>query len=166
MSGILKNFITLIIALFDRKPYSSLSRTTAFYWVMPWDAGLRVLKSDKVLQFAESTQLDYLIKTKLFSILLSKGISFVNAAQLIKFTKPINMFSKVQVDTQVIYLDTKLAYFEHVLSTQNNPCAIVLLKMKFKQRKLTVNPAEMLGAFVGYKPAHLQAWDDSLTGLA
>lgn len=81
---------------------------------MPWDAGLRVLKSDKYLQFAESAQLDYLVKTKLFSVLLSKGISFVNAAQCIKFVKPIGMFKRVQINTQVIYSDTKFVYFEHV----------------------------------------------------
>jgi acyl-CoA thioesterase FadM len=162
MSGILKNLITILFALFDRKPYSLQSKTTAWYWVMPWDAGLRVLKSDKVLQFAESAQFDYLVKTKLFSGLLSKGISFVNAAQLIKFAKPISIFSKVQVNTQVIYLDTKFAYFEHILSTQNNPSATVLVKMKFKQGALTVNPAELLGVFVGEKPVHLQLWEDSL----
>jgi acyl-CoA thioesterase FadM len=162
MSGILKNLITILFALFDRKVYSPLSKTTAWYWVMPWDAGLRTLKSDKYLQFAESAQFDYLIKTKLFSVLLSKGISFVNAAQLIKFTKPISMFSHVQINTQVIYLDTKFAYFEHILLTQNSPCATVLVKMKFKQNRLTVNPAELLGAFSGTKPAYLQLWDDSL----
>ena len=166
MSGILKNIITFIIALFDRKPYGALSQTTAYYWVMPWDAGLRVLKSDKYLQFAECTQLDYLVKTKLFSVLLSKGIPFVNAAQLIKFAKPISMFSHVKVITQVIYLDDKFVYFEHIFLSQNKSCATVLVKMKFKQGKLTVKPAEMLGTFAGGKPAHLQAWDESLTGIA
>jgi acyl-CoA thioesterase FadM len=166
MSGIFKNVLTFIFALFDRKSYSPLSQTTAYYWVMPWDAGLRVLKSDKYLQFAESAQLDYLVKTKLFSVLLSKGISFVNAAQLIKFSKPINMFSHVKVITQVIYLDDKFTYFEHVLSARNKSCATVLVKMKFKKGKLTVNPTEILGAFAGRKAAHLQAWDDSLAGMA
>lgn len=129
---------------------------------MPWDAGLRVLKSDKYLQFAESAQLDYLVKTKLFSVLLSKRISFVNAAQCIKFVKPIGIFKRVQINTQVIYLDTKFVYFEHVLLVQNAPYATVLVKMKFKQYKLTVNPAEMLGVFNTSKPAYLQLWDDSL----
>ena len=166
MSGLLKNIITFIIALFDRKPYGSLSQTTVYYWVMPWDAGLRVLKSDKYLQFAECAQLDYVVKTKLFSVLLSKGISFVNAAQVIRFAKSISMFSHVKMTTQVIYFDDKFAYFEHVFVSQNKPCATVLVKMKFKQGKLTVNPAEMLGTFAGSKPARLQAWDDSLARMA
>jgi acyl-CoA thioesterase FadM len=166
MSGILKNIITILFALFDCKLYNPQSVTTACFWVMPWDAGWRVLKSDKYSQNTEAAVTDYFIKTKLFSKLALQGISFVSVSQLIKFSKPISMFSFLQVNTRVLYLDTKFTYFEHVFVSQNNPCATVLVKMKFKQNRLTVNPTDLLGAIAGTKPTYLQLWDDSLGGIA
>lgn len=91
MSGLLRNIIAFLWGLLAYKSKAVGSVTNLIFWVTPFDSGIRVLKSDKYLQFAESAQIDYLIKVgKLFTI-IHAGASFVNVAQLVKFTKPVPM---------------------------------------------------------------------------
>ena len=121
-----------------------------------------MLKSDKYLQLAEAAQLDFLVKTKLIGKLFKSGTSFVNAAQQIKFIKPIGMFRRVKVETAIICIDERCAYFAHTLVLHDQRHAEILVKMKFKKKSRTVAPAEITGLTVSPKPRHLQLWDETL----
>jgi hypothetical protein len=58
----LRNTIAFLIGLTAYGSKTIESMTEFKFWVTPFDAGFRVLKSDKYLQFLETAQLDYLIK--------------------------------------------------------------------------------------------------------
>lgn len=165
MCGLWRNLLTIIQALVSRGIFSSQSRITAHFWVTPFDSGARILKSDKYLQLAESAQLDFLIKTRLIGKLLRSGIAFVNASQLVKFMRPIGLFERVRVETQVICADEKCAYFSHALFVGDRHCGEVLVKIKFKKGAITVSPIEVIGSSSSAKPPHIEKWDQVLEAM-
>ena len=165
MSGLLRNLLTILCALLARKGGDARTRVACHFWATPLDCGTRVLKSDKYLQLAEAAQLDFLITTRLIGPLLRGSIAFVNASQLVRFKRPITMFSRVRVDTEILYADDKCAYFSHAFVVAGQPHAEVLVKMKFKKGPVTVRPADAVGTCLGTKPAHLQAWDQTLEAM-
>ena len=166
MSGLWRNLLTIIRALVSRGIFTSQSRITSHFWVTPFDSGTRVLKSDRYLQFAESAQLDFLIKTKLMGKLLRSGIAFVNASQLVKFMRPIGLFERVRVETKVLCTDEKCAYFSHALFVDDRQCGEVLVKMKFKKGSITVRPVEVVGPCLFAKPSYVEKWDKALEAMA
>ena len=162
MSGLIRNFLTLIRALLDRGTFNTRSQTVSHFWVTPFDCGTRLLKSDKYLQFAESAQLDFLVKTKLLGKLVRDGIGFVNIAQLLKFAKPIQMFANVRAETAISYADERHVYFSHYLFVEGKLCGEILVKMKFKRGSITVRPVEIDGECLLVKPRHIDLWDQTL----
>lgn len=162
MSGLLRNLLTLFGSLRHYRSANPQSRTLVHFLVTPFDTGIATLKSDRYLQMAESAQLDYGIKTGLLRDMLRQGCSFVNASQLVRFARPVRLFSRVAVASQVIHADDKCAYFHHVFSVGTSVHAEVFVKMKFKKGRLTIAPAQLLGNFAGPKPVLLQHWDDTL----
>lgn len=165
MSGFIRNLFTLIGALWVRGAFDARSRVSSHFRVTPFDCGMSVLKSDKYLQLAESAQIDFLIKTKLFGQLLRSNIHFVNASQLVKFTRPIRMFRRVRVETGIVYADKKCAYFSHCFFVRDQKHGEVLVKMKFKRGSSTVPPQEVAGDLPSVKFEHLQAWDRTLQAM-
>jgi acyl-CoA thioesterase FadM len=136
--------------------------TTVWVWVTPFDTGLRVLKSDKFLQFAETAQIDYLLRVGQFFSLIRSGVGFVNLAQVVIFARPVPVFSRVRVETQLIYADDKCAYFSHTMHAGGSEAAQVLVKMKFKKGRITVPPLTVLPASFAGMPAKLQALEAAL----
>lgn len=165
MIGLTRNLVTLVQAGFSGRDCTPQRRLTSRFRVTPFDVGIRVLKSDRYLQFAEAAQLDFMVRTRCAAPLIRAGIGFVNASQLIKFAKPIALFQRVDVDTAIVFADEKCAYFSHTLRVQGAPHAEVLVKMKFKQGRQTVSPREVFGECPGDKPAHLVAWDQALENM-
>ena len=165
MSGLVRNLFTLISAFFTRGRFDAQSRVSCHFLVTPFDCGTSVLKSDKYLQLAEAAQLDFLIKTKLIGKLMRNGIQFVNAAQLVKFMRPVKVFRRIRIETGIIYADEKCAYFSHSLFLQNRQHGEVLVKMKFKRGSVTVSPTEIAGKLPSMKAEHLRAWDQTLEAM-
>jgi acyl-CoA thioesterase FadM len=132
------------------------------FWATPFDCGLRVLKSDKYLQLAETAQIDYLIKVGQFFKIIHAGASFMNVAQLVKFVRPVSIFSRIRVETRLIYADDKCAYFSHAMSTRNGQAAQVLVKMKFKKGRMTVAPSAFFPISFTEVPASVIALESGL----
>ena len=166
MSGLLRNLLTLVLAWLRPGQADPWARRVCHFHISPLDCGTRVLKSDKYLQLAEAAQLDFLVGANLFGKLLRERIGFVNASQLVKFARPIGMFSRVRVETAIIFADDKCAYFSHALFVADQPCGEVLVKMKFKRGPVTVRPRDLLGDSVRLKPVQLQAWDSTLSAMS
>jgi acyl-CoA thioesterase FadM len=162
VSGLLRNFIAFVLALFVQRSQAAADETTVWFWVTPFDTGLRVLKSDKFLQFAETAQIDYLLKVGTFFPLIRAGLGFVNLAQVVTFARPVVMFSRVRVETRLMYADEKCAYFSHSMRAGGSEAAQVVVKMKFKKGRITVPPLSVLPASFADKPAALQALDAAL----
>lgn len=170
MSGLIRNFLTVVLALFSycvvRRRATAGDRVTSYFWITPWDTGIRTLKSDKYFQLAESAQLDFVIETALLRPMLSSGTVFVNVSQLVSFMKPVHMFQRVRVDTRILHADDKCAYFSHEIYMRDVLHAEVLVKMKFKRGRLTVDPFELLGLRFEEQSAQLLAWNQALEAMA
>jgi acyl-CoA thioesterase FadM len=149
MAGLLRNLVTLVWALLHYRTSSVGDRTQAWFLVTPFDTGIATLKSDRYLLLAECAQVDYLVRTGLVRDMLARKCSFVNAAQLVKFDRPVRVFSRVLVQTRVVRTDAKFGFFSHVFLVNGVRHAEVLVKMKFKQGRLTVAPAQFLGTVEG-----------------
>lgn len=165
MSGLIRNLLTLVQAFLTRRSANFQSRVITHFWVTPWDAGTSVLKSDKYLQFAEAAQLDYLVKTGLLRALLRGGLRFVNASQLVKFTRPIGMFRRVRMETEILFADDKCAYFSHALFLGEDKHGEVLVKMKFKKGSMTVRPRELIDHCFTTEPLQIDTWDRALESM-
>ncbi len=162
MSGLLRNAIAFVLALFARETRSPGDVITSTFLVTPFDTGLRVLKSDRYLQLAETAQVDYLLRVGRFFPLLRQGIAFVNLAQQVTFAQPVRVFSRVRVETHLLYTDARCAWFSHRLTVRGTAAAEVLVKMKFKQGRRTVPPAEILPVRFDGVPAQVQRWSAAL----
>lgn len=162
MSGLIRNLITFIVALLSRRRFDTQSKITCCFRITPFDCGVSVLKSDKYFQLAESAQLDFLVKTKVFNKLRAEGLSFVNVSQLVKFMKPVGVFSRVRIETRIAFTDEKCAYFSHSIFLGDHQYSEVLVKMKFKQGAITISPADVLGKFEWGKLPYLQSWNQTL----
>ena len=165
MSGLFRNFLTMLFALWRYNTVLPQARTSAWFFITPFDTGITTLKSDKYLQLAESAQVDYMVQTGLIKKTLASGYSFVNAAQMVKFIKPIRLFRRVRVETQVVCADDKCAWFRHSFYVGETRHAEVLVKMKFKNGAVTVAPGLLLGAIPGDKPCWTQQLEDLLAAI-
>lgn len=162
MAGFWRNLITLLIALCRRGRVSAQEPVSARFWVTPFDTGIAVLKSDKYFQLAEAAQLDFVVRTGLIGTLLRERTSFVNASQLVRFAKPVRMFSPVTVETEIAWWDDKCAWFSHRFRVGDAVHGQVWVKMKFKQGRLTLDPRRLIGETSRTKPEHLSLWDRAL----
>lgn len=165
MSGLLRNTLALIIGLFSYGSRTAEQIARMTLWATPFDSGIKVLKSDKYLQFAETAQVDYLLQVGKFFAVLRAGASFVNVAQLVKFSRPVPVFSRVRVETQLIYADEKCAYFSHAIHARGRQAAEVLVKMKFKKGAITLAPATFLRSSFAEVPAKVRSWESALATL-
>ncbi|MGE0497815.1 MAG: acyl-CoA thioesterase [Ramlibacter sp.] len=159
MSGLLRNLLTLLVALFHRNRCTPADTVAAWFRVTPLDTGLLTLKSDQYLQFAEAAQIDFMVRSGLAGVTLRRRLRFVNLAQHVAFARPVHLLDAVRVDTRVLHADGKCVYFSHGFSVKGEHRAEVLVKMKFKQGRLTIPTESLLGPFTGTKPAQLQQWD-------
>lgn len=165
MAGIFRNIVTIVIALLKYGAAQPLDVIRARFIVTPLDAGLLKLKSDKYLHLVESAQIDFFMKTKLFGLFLRHGYSFVNVSQLVKFSKPIKIFTRVDVVSRIVFWDEKCAYFEHEFLMMGKRHAQVLVKTKFKQGSITIAPTTLIGACIDSKPHYLSDWDNALDAI-
>ena len=89
MAGLLRNLITLLLALPRVGRHLSSETLHMRFWVSPLDAGIRNLKSDRYLQLAECAQLDFILRCGLLGKLVRQSLNFVNGSQLIRFQRPV-----------------------------------------------------------------------------
>ena len=92
MSGLWRNLLTLLIALFKRDPGIMQAGCSCTFWVTPFDVGIRIFKSDKYLQLAEAAQLDFGVRSGLLKRMQQARCSMVNVEQQINFARPITLF--------------------------------------------------------------------------
>lgn len=165
MAGLLRNLITLLLSLpgYGRQPIRA--GFIRHFWVTPLDIGARRLKSDRYLQLAECAQIDMIIRSGLLGTMLKNGYSFVNGAQLLSFRKPVDVFSRLRVHSQVLWFDQRWVYFQHDFHVRDELSARLLVKMKFKQRRKTIDPAQLLGQPGTPRCAPVDAWNASLETL-
>lgn len=128
--------MTLLRAYLSREVVSVQSRVEIYFRVTPFDCGISTLKSDKYLQLAEAAQIDYVVKTRLLRTLRRGGLRFINASQIVKFSRPVGMFQRVRIETEIVFADNKCAYFSHEFFVGDDKHGEVLVKMKFKGGQL------------------------------
>jgi acyl-CoA thioesterase FadM len=165
MSGLIRNLLTFLLALLAPRVEGPLSTVVSHFRVMPWDVGVRVLKSDRYLLIAEAAQVDYLVKTGLWRRQMREGLRFVNAAQMVRFSRPIGLFQSLRVETAIVFADQRFVYFSHTLFVGEARHGEVLVKMKFKRGAITVPLVNLVEHAFGEKPVPLAHWDQALGAL-
>ena len=88
MSGFWRNLLTMLMALLKRDSAILQTGCSCNFWVTPFDVGVRTLKSDKYLQFAEAAQLDFGVRSGLLGRMRQAHCAMVNVEQRIQFTQP------------------------------------------------------------------------------
>ena len=157
--------MTLLQAFVSREVVSVQSRVITHFRVTPFDCGISTLKSDKYLQFAEAAQVDYLVRTGLLRTLLGGGVRFVNASQLVKFSRPVGLFQRIRVESAMIFADDKGVYFSHRLFLGDQQHAEVLVKMKFKKGSITIRPGELFDHAFTARPRCIDSWELALAAM-
>lgn len=162
MSGLIRNLLSFFIGWLLAGSTKHHETTLRRFFIMPFDCGIRSLKSDQYFALAEPAQVDFLLKTGLFFELIKSKVHFVNLAQMAQFSKPVPVLSLLQVQTQVIACDDKCAYFSHAFSLHDVDVAQVFVKMKFKQAGLTIAPKQFFSQCPQTLPSQLTAWNAAL----
>jgi acyl-CoA thioesterase FadM len=152
MSGLWRNLLILLIAVFKRDVAILQTGCTCTFWVTPFDVGIRNLKSDKYLQLAESAQLDFGVRSGLLARMRRVHCAMVNVEQLVQFTKPIKLFDKVCVNTIIVFADAKFVHFQHAYFVRGQQCASVAVKAKFKSGRITQSASELTGLTFTTRP--------------
>jgi len=165
LSGLLRNLMTLLRAFLAAEVVDAQTKVVTHFRVTPFDCGISTLKSDKYLQLAEAAQVDYLVRTRLFRTLLRDGLRFVNASQLVKFSRPVGMFRRIRVETAIVFADNKCLYFSHEFFLDDHRHAEVLVKMKFKRGSKTICPSELIDHAFTAKPPCIDKWDQALEAM-
>ncbi len=125
--------------------------------VLPWDVGISTFKSDKYLAVVEAAQLDYVVHTGLLPAALKRRVRWVNVTLATRFLRALHLFDRYVVSTRVECIDDKHAYFSHRFTSAQGLHAEVLVKVKFKEGRLTVPPESLLGAVSRDKSAAVRA---------
>lgn len=144
MSGFWRNFLTLLFALFRKDARIVRDGCSCWFWVTPFDVGLRTLKSDKYLQLAEAAQLDFGMRSGLVANMRAARCAMVNAEQHIEFKQAIHLFDRVRVHTRMVRADAKRVQFEHDYFVGGQLCATVRVLAKFKAGRVTVPTAVLV----------------------
>ena len=155
MSGLWRNLLTLLIALFKRDPAILQTGCFCTFWVTPFDVGISTLKSDKYLQLAEAAQLDFGVRSGLLDRMRQAHCAMVNVEQRIQFTQPIKLFDKVCVQTTIVFADARFVNFQHLFTVGGQQCASVLVKAKFKAGRITQSATELTGLSFSGKPPNV-----------
>ena len=155
MSGIWRNLLTLLIAVFSKDQSILRTGCSCTFLITPFDVGISTLKSDKYWQLAESAQLDFGVRSGLVRRMQQVGCSMVNVTQNIQFHSPARLFDKVTVQTEIVFADARYIYFQHVFSVKSRICATALVKGKFKVGRATHSALELTGLAFAAKPSIL-----------
>lgn len=145
MSGFWRNLLTFLIALFKRDPNLLQTGCNCTFWVSPFDVGIRTLKSDKYLQLSEAAQLDFGVRSGLLQRMQQTRCAMVNVEQQVQFMKAITLFSRVHVHTSIVSTDAKFVNFLHVFNVNDQHCANVTVKAKFKSGRITQSATDLTG---------------------
>jgi acyl-CoA thioesterase FadM len=127
--------------------------------VMPWDVGVATFKSDRYFTVADAAQFDFAIRAGLLRPALREGIRWINLAQACHFERPLRLFQPFEVITAVACADERHAYFSHRFETPGHLHAEVLVKVKFKQGRLTVAPQRYFPQAPTSRSAAIEALD-------
>lgn len=165
MAGLLRNIIAFIKGLLAFGRRAPGDTTSARFLVTPFDAGLRVMKSDKYLTLVEPALLQHFLQAGLFFSVVRTGAKFVNVGMVVKFLRPVPVFSVVRVESRVVYADEKCAFFASTLHVRGERAAEVLVKMKYKKRGVTVDPRRLLRMRFDEVPVGVRKWDEALGGM-
>ena len=152
VSGFWRNLLTVIVALFKRDAAILQTGCFCFFWVTPFDVGVRTLKSDKYLQLVEAAQLDFGVRSGLLRRVRRALCAMVNIEQQIQFNQPIELFNRVCVQTNIVYADAKFVHFLHTFYAKGQQCARVAVKAKFKKGSITQSALQLTGFASTNKP--------------
>ncbi len=67
----------------------------------------------------------------------------VNVQQQIQFGKPIKLFDRVNIETSLVFADTKFVHFQHLYFVRKQHCASVTVNAKFTAGRITVSAVEL-----------------------
>lgn len=143
MSGLWRNFLTVCLAVWRRDRQILTKGCDCWFWVSPFDVGIRTLKSDRYFQMAEAAQLDFGIRSGLLQAMRQNSCVMVNLEQHIQFAQPFHVLNRVRVLTRVSSSDDKFIHFEHEFYRGTQRCATVHVKAKFKRGRLTISPTQL-----------------------
>lgn len=96
--------------------------------VMPWDLHLRVAHMDSYGFFMELGRWDQVKKLGFLRLIFREGCAPFTQIQTIRFSKPLRLFQKFTVTTEVVHLDEEFTYNRHAIYSNGNLICYGLIK--------------------------------------
>lgn len=91
-----------------------LAMTTYKFRVMPWDMDLNLhLTNTRYPAFIDVGRVQWFAEIGLLPLIMSNGWRTVVASQTVTFVREIKPFTKVDIESRVLYWDRKYLYSEH-----------------------------------------------------
>ncbi|WP_300426165.1 acyl-CoA thioesterase [Thalassolituus sp.] len=92
----------------------ALATTRYYFRVMPWDMDLNMhLTNTRYPAFIDVGRVQWFAEIGLLPLIISNGWRTVVASQTVTFVREIKPFTKVEIESRVLYWDRKYLYSEH-----------------------------------------------------
>lgn len=141
--------IWLLLRLpFMKKTDNPLSIATLYFRVWPFDLDMNLHVNNG--RYLTMMDLGRIHLTALSGILLpsiKKGWMPVLGSAKIHYLKPLNLFNRFQMQTQVVYWDEKWIYLEQKFFHKDILCATALVKALFTSKTGKIPPDKIIHTF-------------------
>ncbi len=111
-----------------------------------------------------------MIRCGLYKVLWQKRALSIIASESIRYLKPVKLFQKLTVKTELIAWDEKWLYVSHVFERRGSVVAVMILKGLFRGKEGIIPTASILTALNLPSdsppfPEMLAKWQDSETDM-
>lgn len=125
-------------------PVRTLEPVEIHVRVWPFEAGLRLLFSERYLGYTEVARIELMLRAGFLAVARRRGWTPVVASQLVRFKKPVYRFQRLRLSTRVMGWDDRFLYFEHAFYRGDALVALVLARGTIRAAEGPVAPASFM----------------------
>lgn len=155
MAWLIRFVITIFKSLGKPSIKSFQGRHTSYFRVMPWDLDIFfVMNNNRFGVFAEMSRWEIGVRTGIAMLALKKRWNLPVGEFRIRFFKPLFLFQKFSVTSELGFWDEKWLYWRHEFSYKDRIVAEAFTKTTAQENKKIVKPEVFFQVGSLEYPAH------------
>ncbi len=142
--GLLLRLVAAVLRGFLLPPLRTLGPVDVHFRVWPFEAGFKLLFSERYLGYTEAARTEMMIRAGFLAVARRNAWTPVIASELVRFKKPVYRFQRVRLSTRVLGWDDRFMYFEHTFFRGETLVALVLARGTILSARGPVPPARFV----------------------
>ncbi|MBY0371721.1 thioesterase family protein [bacterium] len=138
--------LTVLASRFKSK-LSSFVETKTTFTVLPTDCHIpffRLMCGGRYFDFMDAARVDQVSRLGILGLMRRDGLSINLGGQILRYRKPMKVFTRFTVSTKIIYWDDKFFYVEQKFEQNGIMKTEGLVQGCFRGKPGVVPPAELL----------------------